>query len=78
MSLLLPLAPTAVACLLLAFTVVWLLGALLTAKLDAVLSVQPSVYREKLLLALAVWPIVAVLLLTCKHKASNASVQFDY
>ena len=46
--------------------VLWILGALLTCKIEAILTNQET-WTANVILALFIWPIVAVLHLRIKH-----------
>lgn len=50
--------------------VLWVFGALLSWKLDSVLSGSPTYecFISGIIIALLFWPVVAILLLTCKHR----------
>lgn len=47
---------------------VWLLGALMALKMDALFCMHQTDYDAvSLVLSLCFWPVVAILMLTCKH-----------
>lgn len=49
----------------------WIICALLTLKLDAVLTGTPTNYKEDWLLALLFWWFVAYIILTSKHECND-------
>jgi hypothetical protein len=56
------------------FIVVWILGALLTLKIEAMFMNEPTWKKDKpeiivnLCLSLSLWPIVAIMAIMCRHE----------
>lgn len=57
---------------------VWVLAAMLTMKLDAVMTPSPTRYGQNFSIAICLWPLLAGLLLTSKHMSSNVTRRYTY
>ncbi len=60
------------------FITVWIVGACLTAKADAMLCRCPTDWKGDLIVSLFIWPVVAVLICREKHDISIKDECPDY
>lgn len=58
-------------------SILWIIAAGTTAKLDAVMSEQKTSFIS-IIISCFCWPIVALCLLNTKHKISNSNGEFGF
>ncbi len=60
------------------FITIWIIGAAIVAKADAMLGNIPTDWKGDFIISLFVWPVIAVLICREKHDCSEKGQHPDY